>query len=46
VGRWIRFGLHLSSWNRGFELGPATLKLLAMTGAPALFDVYYYGDDE
>jgi len=42
----IRFGVRMEIWNRGFDLSTTTLKLMASTGAKAMFDIYYYGTDE
>ena len=36
----ITFGLFTSAWNRGFELSPASVAFLAMTGSQVGFDIY------
>jgi hypothetical protein len=42
----IRIGIHTGGWNRGFELSPAVVAILAGTAAPISFDLYMYGDDD
>jgi Domain of unknown function (DUF4279) len=41
----IRIGIHMDSWNRGFELEPDVVRLAANTGAPINFDLYFDGED-
>lgn len=36
----IGFGIFVSDWNRGFELSPESMALLARTGASVGFDIY------
>lgn len=39
-------GLVQRRWNRGFELGAATMALVARTGLPIEFDLYFDGEQE
>jgi hypothetical protein len=41
----VRVGIHTSGWNRGFDLSSNAVRLVALTGAPIGFDLYFYGDD-
>jgi hypothetical protein len=41
----IRIGIHTGGWNRGFDLTPSTMKLMALTGAAVGFDLYFYGEE-
>lgn len=42
----IRFGIHMSGWNKGFGLPKELLSQLAAINADLEFDIYTYGDDE
>jgi hypothetical protein len=41
----IRFGLHMTGWNKGFELSSTLIRRLAKIGVDLEFDVYAYGED-
>jgi hypothetical protein len=41
----IRVAIHTGGWNRGFDLKPATTKLVALTSATVGFDLYFYADE-
>ena len=40
----LRFGVHMSGWNKGLDLSAAILRRLAGLGAKLVFDIY--ADDE
>ena len=42
----LRCGVHWWGWHRGFELSPATVRLIAAIGAPLMYDIYAYQDDD
>lgn len=42
----IRFGLHLTGWNKGFGIPSTLLRRLAKIGGDLEFDVYSYGEEE
>ncbi|HKA32831.1 MAG TPA: DUF4279 domain-containing protein [Candidatus Binatia bacterium] len=42
----IRFGLHMSGWNKGFGLTPDLLKQLAKMRVELQFDIYAYGEEK
>lgn len=42
----IRFGIHMSGWNKGFGLPKDLLSQLADINADLEFDIYAYDDDE
>lgn len=41
----IRIGIHMDLWNRGFELDPDVVQMVAATGAPINFDLYFDGEE-
>jgi Domain of unknown function (DUF4279) len=42
----IRFGLHMSGWNKGFEISSTLVRRLGNMGVDLEFDIYAYGDDD
>jgi hypothetical protein len=42
----IRFGLHMTGWNKGLSIPLKQVKRIAELGASMEFDIYAYGDDE
>ena len=42
----IRFGLHMSGWNKGFGLPPDLIKQVTKMGVELCFDIYSYGEEE
>jgi Domain of unknown function (DUF4279) len=42
----VRVGIHTDGWNREFRFEPATVALLARTGAQINFDLYFYGEGD
>jgi len=41
----VRIAIHMTGWNRGFELLPDSLVALALMGGSFGVDIYAYGDD-
>lgn len=37
----LRVAMHTAGWNRGFAFSPATLQLIAQTGAELGFDLHF-----
>jgi hypothetical protein len=42
----VRFGIHMTGWNRGFDLSPDLIAKVARLHARVGFDIYAYGDEE
>jgi hypothetical protein len=42
----IRFGLHMTGWNKGFEISSTLVRRLGKIGVDLEFDIYEYGEDE
>src|SRR4051812_17987151 len=42
----IRFGLHMSGWNKGFGFTPSLVDRIAKMGVALQFDIYAYGDED
>jgi len=40
------YGIHMTGWNRGFDLPPGLAARIAKLRAAAMFDIYAYDDDE
>ena len=40
------YGIHLETWNRGFELSPAIVTTLGRLGVRIGFDIYAHGNDD
>ena len=40
----VRFGIHQSEWNRGFDLSQKSVRFLERIGASLVFDIYCDGD--
>ena len=41
----IRYGIHMSGWNKGFGLPHDLIASMAVLGADVEFDLYAYGTD-
>jgi hypothetical protein len=41
----LRFGVHMTGWNRGFELSAELAGRIAKLHAKLTFDIYAYEDD-
>ncbi len=42
----LRFGIHMTGWNRGFGLSPATTTRVASLRASMVFNIYAYDGEE
>jgi hypothetical protein len=42
----LRYGIHMSGWNRGFDLPSGLAARIAKLRAAVMFDIYAYGDEE
>jgi hypothetical protein len=42
----IRFGLHMTEWNKGFGFTPDLLKRISRMGVCVQFDIYAYGEED
>ncbi|HWA78513.1 MAG TPA: DUF4279 domain-containing protein [Polyangiaceae bacterium] len=42
----VRFGVHMSGWNRGFSISTDALARLSRMQVSLEFDLYAYGDDD
>jgi hypothetical protein len=42
----LRYGLHMSAWNRGFDLSAPLVARIARIRAEITFDIYAYLADE
>ncbi len=42
----LRFGVHFSGWNKGFDLSSELVETLARTRVRLVFDLYAYGDED
>lgn len=42
----VRFGLHMTGWNKGFSISLKQVAHIAELGASMEFDIYSYGGDE
>jgi hypothetical protein len=42
----IRFGLHMTGWNKGLEISSTLVRRLGKIGVDLNFDIYAYGEDE
>jgi hypothetical protein len=42
----IRFGLHMTGWNKGLSIPLKQVTRIAELGASMEFDIYAYGEDE
>lgn len=41
----LRFGLHMTGWNKGFSILPEQVTRIAELGASMEFDIYAYDED-
>ncbi|MGB9080166.1 MAG: DUF4279 domain-containing protein [Desulfuromonadaceae bacterium] len=42
----IRYGIHMSGWNKGFGLSHKLIDWMTLLCADVEFDIYSYGDEE
>lgn len=42
----LRVALHVTGWAKDLAFSPATMRLIAATGAELGFDLYFYGDEQ
>jgi hypothetical protein len=42
----LRFGIHMTGWNKGLGFSYEQVMRIAQLGAHMKFDIYAYGDDE
>jgi hypothetical protein len=42
----LRYGIHMSGWNRGFDLPSGLAARIARLRATVMFDIYAYDDEE
>ena len=42
----LRYGIHMTGWNRGFDLPAGLAARIAKLRATVMFDIYAYGDED
>jgi hypothetical protein len=42
----IRYGIHMTGWNKGFGLPRDLIDWIGVLGADVEFDIYAYGEED